>query len=75
MTGVRHGSPAAALDIQPGDVIRSIDQQPATTPEQAAAASEAGRVQGNILLLVNRHGVSQFVGLSVNGAGSSTPSR
>jgi serine protease Do len=70
VTGVRHGSPADALDIQPGDVIQSIDQQPATTPEQAAAALKQASVKGNILLLVNRKGVSQFVGLSV-GHGSS----
>ncbi len=30
---------------------------------------------GNIIWLLNRHGTTQFVGLSVSGAGSSTPPR
>jgi serine protease Do len=73
VTKLADDSPAAALGIQPGDVIMSIDQQPATTPQQAAAELKKAATQGNILLLLNRHGTTQFVGLSVSGAGSSTP--
>jgi len=75
VTKVADDSPAVALGIKPGDVIMSIDQHPATTPQQAAAELKQAATQGNILLLLNRHGATQFVGLSVSGAGSSTPSR
>jgi len=44
-----------------------------TTPQQTAAALKQGAAKGNILLLVNRHGTRQFVGLSVTpGVGSSS---
>jgi len=68
-------SPARALGIQPGDVIVSIDQKPSTTPEEAAAALKQAAAQGDVLLLLNRHGVSQFVGLSVENNGMSGSSR
>ena len=58
-------SPARALGIQPGDVIVSIDQKPVTTPEEAAAELKEAAAHGNVLLLLNRHGVSEFVGLTV----------
>ncbi len=58
-------SPARALGIQPGDVIQSIDQKPVTTPEEAAAELKEAAAHGNVLLLLNRHGVSEFVGLTV----------
>ncbi len=75
VTKVADDSPAAALGIQPGDVIMSIDQHPAKTPQEAAAELKQAAATGNILLLLNRHGTTQFVGLSVSGAGSSTPPR
>jgi len=62
-------SPARALGIQPGDVIVSIDQKPATTPEQAATELKEAAAHGDVLLLLNRHGASQFVGLSVENNG------
>ena len=46
------------------------------SPQEAAAKlrSVAKSQQKNALLLVNRHGTSQFVGLSVTpGVGSGTP--
>src|SRR5580700_8325724 len=58
-------SPAAALGLEPGDVIESVDQQPVKTPQQAAEALQQASSKGNILLLLNRHGTSQFVGLTV----------
>jgi serine protease Do len=70
VTDVADGSPAGALGIQPGDVIQSIDQRPARTPQQAAAALKEASAKRNILLLLNRKGVSEFVGLSL-GHGSS----
>ena len=67
---VANNSPVAEMGIQAGDVIQSIDQKPATSPEEAAAALEQAAKRGNILLLINRHGASEFVGLSVNSNGS-----
>jgi serine protease Do len=65
-------SPAAALGLEPGDVIVSVDQQPAKTPQQAAEELKQASAKGSILVLLNRHGTSQFVGVSVTpGVGSS----
>jgi serine protease Do len=75
VTTVGNDSPAAALGIEPGDVIMSVDQQPVKTPQEAAEQLKQAAANGNILLLLNRHGTSQFVGLSVQspGSGSSKP--
>jgi serine protease Do len=68
--GVAGDSPAAAIGVQPGDVIVSIDQQPVTKPEDAAKKLQTAAASGQILLLLNRHGNNQFVGLEVeNGSG------
>jgi len=77
VTKVASDSPAAALGIQPGDVIMSVDQQPVKTPQEAAEQLKQAAAHGDILLLLNRHGTSQFVGLSVQnpGTGSSRPER
>jgi serine protease Do len=49
-------SDAADQEIQPGDIILSINQRPTGTPEEAAAAVEAARAAGrtSALLLVRR---------------------
>jgi serine protease Do len=72
---VADNSPAASLGIQPGDVIESIDRKPVTTPREAAAEMKQAAAQGDILLLLNRHGTSEFVGLSVENNGMSGSSR
>jgi serine protease Do len=76
VTKVASDSPAAALGIEPGDVIVSVDQQPVKSPQEAAEKLKEASANGNILLLLNRHGTSQFVGLSVSpSTGSSRPGR
>ena len=71
---VAQNSPVGAVGIEPGDVIMSIDQRPATMPAQAASELKQAAAKGTILLLLNRHGTTQFVGLSVTpGVGSSRP--
>jgi serine protease Do len=59
----------ADLDIQPGDVIEAINQKPVETPEQAATLiNQARKEQGNernLLILVDRHGVEQFVAVAI----------
>jgi serine protease Do len=67
VTRVAANSPVASMGVQAGDVIQSVDQKPATTPQQVAAALKEAAKRGNILLLINRHGASEFVGLSVEG--------
>ena len=76
VTRVADDSPAASAGIEAGDVIVSIDQQPASTPQKAAETLKEAAANGNVLLLVNRRGTSQFVGLSVgsgSGVGGGSP--
>jgi serine protease Do len=68
-------SPVRALGIQSGDVIVSIDQKPATNPEEAATELKEAAAQGDVLLLLDRHGVNEFVGLSVENNGIAGSSR
>jgi len=76
VTKVASDSPAAALGIEVGDVIMSVDQQPVKSPQEAADTLKQASANGNILLLLNRHGTTQFVGLSVSpSTGSSRPGR
>lgn len=72
---VTSGSLAGDLGVQPGDVIASVDQKPVTTPESAVTQLKEAAAQGNVLLLLNRHGMSQFVGLSVENNGTAGSSR
>jgi serine protease Do len=60
-------SPVRALGLQPGDVIVSINQEAVKSPKDASERLRRAAAAGNILLLLNRHGVNQFVGLSVQG--------
>jgi serine protease Do len=74
VTKVASDGPAAALGIEPGDVIMSVDQKPVKTPQEAANELKQASANGNILLLLNRHGTTQFVGVSVSpSTGSSRP--
>ncbi|MGO8865153.1 MAG: DegQ family serine endoprotease [Alphaproteobacteria bacterium] len=59
-------SPLANVDLQPGDVIVSINQHPATTPKEALALLKEGDAGPNqhLLLLLNRHGVNEYVAWS-----------
>ncbi|HEY1260824.1 MAG TPA: DegQ family serine endoprotease [Stellaceae bacterium] len=52
-----------------GDVVIAIDQQPVGTPQQAAdKLREAARSpKKSALLLLNRHGVTEYVGVNLGG--------
>ena len=67
VTQVAPDSPAAERGIQPGDVIVAINQQPVSTPAEAAQKLKQAKQKGdkNLLLLLNRHGVNEYVGLNV----------
>jgi hypothetical protein len=58
-----------------GDVIVSVDQKPVTTPQGAAAQLKEAAEHGDVLLLLNRHGTSQFVGMSVENNGTAGSNR
>ncbi len=76
VTGVAENSPLATLGIEQGDVIEQVNRHPVATPEEAA--HEFGAVKNetgpekSVLLLINRHGVNQYVAMTVeqNGGGN-----
>ena len=76
VTRVAPESPFAQFDIEVGDVIVSVDQRPVKTPAEAADQLKQAAAKNDVLLLLNRRGANQFVGLSVGAStGSSRPPR
>ena len=67
ITAVDNGSVADNVGLADGDVIMSIDQQPVHTPEEAADKLKQAAHSSNktALLLLNRHGVTQYVGMNL----------
>ena len=68
VAGINPNSDAAANGLQRGDIILQINQQPTTTPAQAAAAVEAARKAGRdtVLVLVQRgNGPAQYRGIKL----------
>jgi serine protease Do len=67
ITKVEPASEAAEKGLAPGDVVVEINQQPVTSPQDAAdildGAGKAGR--NSVLLLVNRQGDVRFVALKL----------
>lgn len=70
VTGIAPDSPLAAVGVQPGDVIVSINRRDVTTPREAIHQLEAAQKEKNgnktLLLLLNRHGINEYVALSVH---------
>jgi serine protease Do len=66
VTGVDSGSAAEDVGLSEGDVVVAINQQPVHTPQEAAAQLKAAArsPKKTALLLLNRHGVTQYVGMS-----------
>jgi serine protease Do len=69
VTGVADNSPLADLGLQRGDVIVSVNQQPTVTPKQVSdLLAQAKAAKGtNVLMLINRNGISQYVALTLSG--------
>lgn len=67
VTRVDPGSPADDVGLSEGDVVVAINQQPVKSPQDAAAklkeAAESSKKSA--LLLLNRHGVTQYLGVSL----------
>jgi serine protease Do len=71
-------SPFAGVDIAVGDVVETIDQQPVTTPKEAAEKLRAAtaRSGGIALLLLDRGGSGRFVAFSKDaGVAARDPAR
>ena len=70
VTGVDDGSAADEVGLSRGDVLVAINQQPVNTPQEAADEADRrspNRRRKSALLLLNRHGVTQYVGVSLGG--------
>jgi serine protease Do len=63
------GSAADDVGLSQGDVVVAIDQQPVKTPQEAATKLKeiASSPKKSALLLLNRHGVTQYVGVTLGG--------
>ena len=64
---IESGGPADSLGLARGDVVVSINQEPVTSPQEVARKLEkiAKSPRKSALLLLNRHGVTQYVGVSL----------
>jgi serine protease Do len=69
VTEVDSGSVADTIGLAAGDVIISINQQPVHSPAEAARQLKdiAHSPQKTALLLLNRHGMTQYLGLDLSG--------
>jgi serine protease Do len=73
VTSVSDNSPLADLGLQRGDVIESVNQKPVTSPgEVISQLDNAKNNKGdeNVLILLNRNGVNQYVALSLSNQGN-----
>ena len=63
VTEVEPDSPAAASNIQPGDIIEEINRQPVRSVEEFEKAVAAAKEKETLLLLVRRGNASTFFAL------------
>ena len=70
VTGVRPGSSAADIGLQPGDVVMKVNQTDVTAPRQLIHQIEVARKDGRdaVLLLIARGDAQRFVALPVGKA-------
>ncbi len=66
VTEIEDGSIFADLDLLPGDVIVTVNQQPVISPRDALAKLRQGATtgNGNVLVLINRHGSNRYLAMS-----------
>jgi serine protease Do len=67
VTRVDGGSAAEEVGLAQGDVVVAINQQPVRTPQEAASRLNEAihSPKKTVLLLLNRHGVTEYVGMSL----------
>jgi serine protease Do len=70
ITRVDPGSAADEVGLSEGDIVVAIDQRPVNSPQEAAAKLKevAASSKKSALLLLNRHGITQYVGVSLGGS-------
>jgi serine protease Do len=68
ITHVDNGSIADNLGLSRGDIIMSINQQPTNSPKEAAdkLLDIGNSPNKSALLLLNRHGVTQYLGIELS---------
>jgi serine protease Do len=68
ITGVDDGSVADNLGLARGDIIMAINRKPLNSPKEAADQLRdiAKSPNKSALLLLNRHGVTQYLGVELN---------
>jgi serine protease Do len=68
ITRIDPGSAADEVGLSEGDIVVAIDQQPVKSPQEAAAKLKeaAGSAKKSALLLLNRRGVTQYVGVNLD---------
>jgi serine protease Do len=68
VTAVEGGSPAAEKNLRPGDVIVEVAGQAVKTPDDVAKRVDADAKAGkkSALMLINRDGDLQYLGLKLN---------
>jgi len=69
--GIEPNSPATAIGLVPGDVVVSINRQTINDPARAINLLRGASSEGDVLILVNRHGDSQFMVLTPPGSSPS----
>lgn len=67
VTEVDPDSPAAASNIQPGDIIEEVNRQPVRSVEEFEKATAAAKEKETLLLLVRRGNASTFFALRKQG--------
>ncbi|HXE27954.1 MAG TPA: DegQ family serine endoprotease [Stellaceae bacterium] len=73
VTSVSDNSPLADLGLQRGDVIESVNQKSVTSPSEVVTAlnsAKNNKGEENVLILLNRNGVNQYVALSLSNQGN-----
>jgi len=66
VTSISDSSPLADSDLRAGDIIVAINQEPVSSPREAAAKLKAAQAKkgSNVLLQINRHGTNAFIAWS-----------
>jgi len=73
VASVSDNSPLADLGLQRGDVIESVNQKPVSSPSEVVSAlnnAKNNKGDDNVLILLNRNGVNQYVALSLSNRGN-----
>ena len=67
VTRVASGSAAEDVGLASGDVVVAVNQQPVHTPQEAAAKLNEAihSPRKTALLLLNRHGVTEYIGVTL----------